>query len=100
MPFSTKLSPRVDQVYDFIVKFKSDHGGNSPTIREIADAVEIPSTSTVDYYLGILEHLGKIKRSDNKGESRMIEVIGGVWMAPTGLTAIDLFNAHWIDVEA
>ena len=77
-----KVEPKWEQVYKFIVAYKRDHDGNSPTIREIQDECGISSTSVVFYYLNQLEARGLIRRPEPKIGSRYasrIEVIGGRW---------------------
>lgn len=73
------LTPNKKKIYDFIVSFKREHGGNSPTVREIADAVGIGSISVVHWYLRSLQGLGMI---DLMGGARNIVVTGGIWIAP------------------
>lgn len=68
-------------VYDYIVQFKSEHDGISPTYREIMDAVDgIGSISVVDYHLTKLEDDGLIKRLERK--QGHIMVTGAHWIAP------------------
>ncbi len=47
--------------------------GYPPSVRELADEMDVKSTSTIFYYLGKLEEMGKIKRNANK--NRAIEVV-------------------------
>jgi len=75
-------NPMRKQVFDFIVTFKQEHNGNSPTIIEIAEACGFASKNTAHFYLGILEKNGLISRPFF-GASRMIEVTGGTWNPPT-----------------
>src|SRR5262245_8734823 len=86
------------RIYNFIVEFKSNHNGNSPTIREIADGVCLASTNTVEHHLAGLEKLGVIELG-KQSEARMISVVGSAWLAPSteNVTAL---SAHWIGVEA
>ena len=67
-----RLSPRQRAMMDFINRF-SDENGYPPTIREIGLAVNIPSTSVVNYNLNKLDKEGFITRS--KKSSRGIRVI-------------------------
>jgi hypothetical protein len=64
---------RLKAILSFIVMYKQEHGGNSPTIREIGDWMHIDSTSLVEYYLRSLEDKKYITRSS--GVSRSIVVI-------------------------
>ncbi len=56
-----ELSPRQRDVLSFITRFVKDKG-YPPTIREIGQAVNISSTSVVDYNLNILQTKGYIHR--------------------------------------
>ena len=67
-----------NKVFKFIVDFKKDHDGNSPTVREIAEKCEISSISTVSFILDELDESGKIELKNN-GQSRQIQVVGGSW---------------------
>src|SRR5688500_17655062 len=75
------LTPLRQKIYKYIVKFKLGHNGNSPSIRDIGTAFGM-HTSVVRYHLGRLESIGLIE-CGAKGESRMINVVGGAWIAPT-----------------
>jgi repressor LexA len=66
-----KLSARQRAMMEFINRF-SDENGYPPTMREIGAAVDIPSTSVVDYNLNKLDKAGFISRS--KKSSRGIRV--------------------------
>ena len=80
-----------DQIYDFIVGFKKAHNGNSPTFRQIGDAVGVRSSSMVNTYLDRMVTRGMIER---KGSIRMIEIPGSRWFPPphtiTKITAKEL----------
>lgn len=69
---------RISLVFGAIVKFKREHNGNSPSLREIADMTDITTTSIVSYYLNKLERRGDISRGC--AESRMIEVANSRWV--------------------
>ena len=58
------LSRRQQQMIDFIRRFLGDHQF-PPTIREIGEAVDISSTSVVNYNLNALEKKGLIERDRN-----------------------------------
>ena len=62
----------------YIILYKSEHDGNSPTVRQIAEACDISSISVVNYLLRRLEASGHIRLGDD-GKSRQIEVVGGRW---------------------
>ncbi|MCE7858403.1 MAG: hypothetical protein DYG86_01300 [Chloroflexi bacterium CFX2] len=77
---SKPTSPtRLEKVYQYILQYKSEHDGNSPSIREIMSACRIPSSSVAKYYLDAMEARNLIRRGGDKGKSRRIEVIGGAW---------------------
>jgi DNA-binding MarR family transcriptional regulator len=70
-------------ILEFIVAFKREHDGLSPTFREIAKGMNY-GTTTINYHLGELESRGLIAflgsseyRRDSR--SRAIMVKGGRW---------------------
>ena len=71
-----------NKVLKAIVTYKQRHDGNSPTYRDIMAMTGLSSTSTVAYHLAELERAGKIRRPARTGNSRVIEVVGGRWVAP------------------
>jgi hypothetical protein len=68
-----------DEIFNYIVKHKENHDGNSPTIRAIKRAFAISSTSVVDYILNRLEKEGKIYRIRADDHFTTIGVHGGSW---------------------
>ena len=56
-----KLSERQRRIMDFVTRYTGEHG-YPPSIREIGKAVDITSTSVVDYNLKALERNGLIRR--------------------------------------
>ena len=71
-----------EEIYNYIVMYKCQNDGNSPSMRQIALRCGLASTSQVDYYLNMLEVQNKIRRTD-KGDGvdnrRQIAVVGGQW---------------------
>lgn len=67
-----KLEATLDKVMRVINMYLTEKG-YPPSIRELADEMNVKSTSTIFYYLGKLEQSGKIKRNINK--NRAIEVV-------------------------
>jgi len=65
------------KIFDFIVEYKRGHDGNSPSLRDISDAVGIVK-STIWIHLRTMEKENKI-RLGKVGQSRYIEVVGAVW---------------------
>lgn len=66
-------------MYKFILKYKLEHDGNSPSMEEIMDACDVSSKSVCNYHLSKLEDDGLIERVD--GQARSIVVVGGFWKA-------------------
>lgn len=71
-----------EKLFDFIVAYKVEHDGNSPTYREMMAATGLTSTSMVAWHLEKLEAEGLIERPQQVGNSRVIEVVGGEWNPP------------------
>lgn len=68
------LSPRQREILDFIMK-EIETKGYPPSVREIANAVDLRSPSTVHSHLNTLEELGYIRKDPTK--PRTIEVLVG-----------------------
>jgi len=77
-----KTSPKYQQVYDYLIAFKTANEGNSPTIREIGDACGVSSTSAVRYYLDGLVEAGLIKRNKKGHRNLCISIPGSRWFPP------------------
>ncbi|KAA3644805.1 MAG: hypothetical protein DWQ07_15480 [Chloroflexi bacterium] len=77
-----ELTSREREVFGFIVRYKTDNDGVSPTIREILAGTRITSTSMVAFYLGKLEEKGLIEALGKGVQTRNIRVIGGQWLFP------------------
>lgn len=78
----TPAAGRTQAVLDYIIRYKTEHDGVSPTMHEISLRCDISSTSMVARDLDALEEEGRIRRPDIS--SRHIEVVGGRWVAPEG----------------
>ena len=65
---SEPLTKRQQQVYDFIETYVN-HKGFGPTVREICEAVNLSSPSTVHVHLKALEQKGYIVRDKLKSRS-------------------------------
>ena len=70
---------RRNEILSYIIGYKREHDGCSPTLRQIIANTSYTSTSTVVYNLSVLERQGRIKYASENGESRRIMVIGGEW---------------------
>ena len=64
-------------IYNFIVKYKAENDGLSPSLREIRQGVNISTLSIVSGRLIELRDQGYIKFEDNI--ARSIKVVGGKW---------------------
>lgn len=69
-----KTNKKKETILNYIIEYQKSNG-YPPTIREICKALNISSTSTVSYYLNILENEGVIKKSANK--NRALEINAG-----------------------
>jgi hypothetical protein len=63
-----------NQVFRFIIQYKRDHDGLSPSIQEIADALFMSRTNAW-YHRVMLEREGRIRVTGR----RSIEVLAGKW---------------------
>lgn len=70
------VTPNGVEVYRFVVAYKQDNDGNSPSYEEIKDGCGLGSKSTVGTILDGLEDEGLILRP---GGARNIEIVGGRW---------------------
>lgn len=68
-------------IYEFLISFKTENGGVSPTVREICAACGISTTSVADWRLLDLEDLGLIERP-RFGRTRDIRLIGEIYLSP------------------
>ena len=69
-----KLTPKQQQIYDYILTFSDEHG-YPPSVREIAEAVQLKSPATVHFHLKGLREAGYISQAE--GKTRAITVVGG-----------------------
>ncbi len=83
-PNPAKRRHDLGQLFGFIIAFKSEHDGNSPTMREIMRGCAIPSTSVCSYNLELLEASGRIRLCREGVHASRIEVVGGVWTLQPG----------------
>lgn len=63
-----QISEKQQQIYDFILQYTDEHG-YSPSVREIAAASSLKSTSTVHFHLRALEEAGLVAHSVGKTRS-------------------------------
>lgn len=62
------------EIYEYILDYKSDHDGCSPTIREICGDLDINSTAIPFHYINRMIERGLLNRIDRK-----LCVVGGKW---------------------
>lgn len=77
---SRKLNSRYLELYEFIKRFKSEHQGNSPSYREMAEFMGVNVGGGLMYALRQLEDFGFIEFTDYSENgirnSRSIELVG------------------------
>jgi len=88
-----KLSTRQKRILKFIESFIEEHG-YPPTIREIGEAVDIASTSVVNYNLNKLVEYGLLARSPEV--SRGLRLVGADQPKEVPLKVADV--AHLVQV--
>ena len=59
---------------DYIVEFSNSYG-YMPSVREMAKHIGIKSTSTINYYISILEQRNYLKRNESRNKARALEII-------------------------
>ena len=69
----TKLTPKQQQIYDYILQF-TNQNGYPPSVREIGAAVGLKSPSTVHFHMKGLEEAGVIVKAE--GKTRAITLPG------------------------
>lgn len=67
-----------NRIFDFIVAYKRQNDGNSPTLREIGEQFNV-STSVVSSHLNKLIEAGKLAKPEFNS-SRNIVVVGARWI--------------------
>lgn len=69
-------------VYRYIVEYKTRRNGNSPSLLDICAACDIASKSTARYLVRRLELAERIRITSRRGQPLAIEVPGSLWIAP------------------
>ena len=67
----TKLTPKQQQIYNYILQFTNEHG-YPPSVREIGAAVGLRSTASVSYHIQQLQEKGMLMSPGAKGRKRAI----------------------------
>lgn len=65
------LTEKQQKIYDFILRYTEEHG-YSPSIRDIAAASHLKSTSTVHFHLKALEEAGYVSHCVGKTRSLIV----------------------------
>ena len=68
------LDDNLKKLMDFVVDFNSKNG-YMPSVREIAKNIGVKSTSTVNYYINVLEQKNLLKRNSQKNCARAFEIV-------------------------
>ncbi len=61
-----KVKMDYEDIFQWIIDYKAEHDGNSPTIREIMKGTGVKSTSHMVWILDRLVELGQVYRKDGK----------------------------------
>ncbi len=71
---------RRDALYEFVVRYKTDHGGATPSVREMARALgTVPSV--IHFHLRVLADDGRIRLVRGDGRAmRHIAIPGETWV--------------------
>ena len=69
----------IQPIFNWIVEYKTEHDGNSPSLRELMRACNITSSSVASHILRRLARAGKISLTGQRSRTRSIIVIGGEW---------------------
>jgi len=75
------VSKKQEEILNYIDK-NNDLKGYSPTVREICKAVNLKSTSTVQYHLNKLINLGYLQKSNNISRSIQSQNINSKYSIP------------------
>lgn len=68
------LETNLKSLMDYIVEFSSTYG-YMPSVREMANHIGIKSTSTINYYISVLEQRNYLRRNSSKNKARALEII-------------------------
>lgn len=80
----SQAAERRRAVYDAITGFKQQHGGKSPSIRELMELTQIPSTSMICFYLDQLQEQ-EVLLLGNKHSARDIVLPGEQYIPPANV---------------
>ena len=80
MSDSRTLHPTTAAVYRFIIGYKEEHAGDSPSRREIAEKLDV-ALSIVHYHMVMLERAGLVTLPAGR-DARRLGIPGAVWTPP------------------
>jgi hypothetical protein len=75
---SEKVAHDIREIFRWIIEYKSQHDGNSPSLTEMMSACCISSRSVARYQLRRMQSAGLIRLAGSK-QARSICVVGGEW---------------------
>jgi SOS-response transcriptional repressor LexA len=70
-----------ERIFRYIVNYKATSGGASPSVREIVRALDLSSTSIVNYHVKALEADGRLVR-----DGHHLSIPGERWSLSTAET--------------
>ncbi len=68
------LETNIKNLMDFIVEYNTTNG-YMPSVREMAAHIGIKSTSTINYYIDVLEQRNYLKRHKDRNRARALEIV-------------------------
>jgi len=68
------IDDNLKKLMDFIIEFNSNNG-YMPSVREMGKEIGIKSTSTIYYYLNILQQKNLIRKNNSKNIARAFEIV-------------------------
>lgn len=81
---TTWLKHNPEEILAFIIRYKREHDGNSPSMREIMRNCNISSNAVAFNVLRRLEREGRIRLEHRCGVARSIAIPGGRWTLDEG----------------
>lgn len=77
-----KLSRVQAQIVVFVWEYTEMQNGRPPSIREVLDAVDLKSTSGIEFQFAQLVKKGWLELGGNDGDSRRVQVPGAIYKNP------------------
>lgn len=73
------IERKLDMVHRYIINYKIEHDGISPTIRQVMEGLDISSTSVTSYYIKRLIDEGRLYHVRDESNTSGLGVTGGRW---------------------